>query len=257
MQHFAGGEVKGCEQVDDAVALVVVGAPLDLAGSHRQDRLGAIERLDAGLLIDAQHHSVVGRVQVQPDAVADLVDEQRILGQLEGVGLPRLEPERLPDPAHRRRRHANLLGQIPGRPVRGVDRLVLQRLDHDPLDVVVGDRARRPRPRLIDQPVEALWPRIGAATCPPSPRGHPPWTPPPCCPSRPRTPTRSWTAGPATWGSWGAEPNAPRWCAPPQSTNATFGRPRPAMPRSVRPLPQYRELLLRQDTSRYSRKSSS
>ena len=50
---------RGCR----AVPLVVVDAALGLPGPHRQDRLGAVERLDLALLIDAQHHRTVGRVQ--------------------------------------------------------------------------------------------------------------------------------------------------------------------------------------------------
>ena len=105
MHDLAGGQVQRGEQVGDPVALVVMGAPLDLAGSHRQRRLGPVEGLDAGLLVDAHHHRMLGRVHVQPDDIADLVDELRVLRQLERVGQPRLQPERPPDPPHRRRRH--------------------------------------------------------------------------------------------------------------------------------------------------------
>ena len=48
-----------------------------------------------------------------PDHVTDLLDEQRILGELEGVGRPGLEPEGLPDPGDRRLAHARGLGHVP------------------------------------------------------------------------------------------------------------------------------------------------
>ena len=42
------------------------------------ERLGAIECLDLGLLINAKHEGVVGRVDAGADDVAHLVDKQRI-----------------------------------------------------------------------------------------------------------------------------------------------------------------------------------
>ena len=54
------------------MTLVVMAAPLDLTRPHRQQRLGAVERLDLGLFIHAEHQGAVGRVEVEPDNVADL-----------------------------------------------------------------------------------------------------------------------------------------------------------------------------------------
>ena len=63
------------EQRRRAMALVIVGAPLDLAGAHRQQRLGAVERLDLALLVDAQHQRALRRIEVEADDVAHLLDE--------------------------------------------------------------------------------------------------------------------------------------------------------------------------------------
>ena len=54
------------------------------------------------LLVDAQHDRALGRVEVQPDDVAHLLDEQRVLGQLPMLDAMRLQPERPPDPRDRR-----------------------------------------------------------------------------------------------------------------------------------------------------------
>jgi len=54
------GDVERREQRRGAVAHVVVSAPLGDAGGHRQDRLGAIERLNLALLVHAQHHRFGG-----------------------------------------------------------------------------------------------------------------------------------------------------------------------------------------------------
>ena len=57
------------------MADVVVGAALGQAGLHRQHRLGAIQRLDLGLLIDAEHDGVLRGVEVEADDVGDLGDQ--------------------------------------------------------------------------------------------------------------------------------------------------------------------------------------
>jgi hypothetical protein len=49
-----------------------------LAGPHRQQRLSPVERLDLGFFIDAQHHGASRRIEVEPDVVAHLLDEQPI-----------------------------------------------------------------------------------------------------------------------------------------------------------------------------------
>ena len=72
----AGGHVQGGEQRRGAVADVVVGDPLDVTQPHGQHRLGALQGLDLAFFVHAQDHGVVGRVQVQPDDVADFFDEE-------------------------------------------------------------------------------------------------------------------------------------------------------------------------------------
>ena len=111
-----------------------------VAQAHRQRRLGAIERLNLRLLIHAQDHRVVRRVEVQPDDVAHFLDEERIGGQLEGLRQVRLDPEQ-GEPALYRAL-ANALGSPQGAcaPVRGgVGRLLQRTADHPRhLVVVIG-----------------------------------------------------------------------------------------------------------------------
>jgi hypothetical protein len=53
---WLGGEVQRSKQRSGDVALVVVGAVLGLAGPQRQERLGAIERLDLmGWMVPSRH----------------------------------------------------------------------------------------------------------------------------------------------------------------------------------------------------------
>ena len=62
------------------MADVVVSAAFDLAGSHGQQGLATVQCLDLGFFVDTQHHSFVGWIQVQPDDVAELLDEERVDG---------------------------------------------------------------------------------------------------------------------------------------------------------------------------------
>jgi hypothetical protein len=80
------------EEPGRPVPRVAVGPALDLPRPHRQHGLRAIERLDLGLFVDAQHQCFVRRIRIEPDDVADFVDEQRIFGQLEGFAPMRLQP---------------------------------------------------------------------------------------------------------------------------------------------------------------------
>ena len=169
--HLAGAEVQRGEEARGAVALVVVGGALGRPGPHRQDRLGAIERLDLALLIDAQHDGALGRVEVQTDDVADLLHELRILGELElsrrdaaAARTPaRCVTPRLREPASR--------GHRPRRPMRRVIGRRLQRPGDHRLDLLVGDRRGRPGRGSSSSPSRPRS-RTAPATCPRS-RMHP------------------------------------------------------------------------------------
>ena len=62
--HVAGGDIERGEQRGRAVAPIVVRAPLGLAGPQRQEWLRAVERLDLGLLVHAQHDRPIGRLKL-------------------------------------------------------------------------------------------------------------------------------------------------------------------------------------------------
>jgi hypothetical protein len=89
--------VERSEQSGRAAALVVVGAPLDLTGAQRQQRLRAVEGLDLALLVDAEHEGMLRRTEVEADDVAHLLDKQRIRRELEGLDPVWLERKRFPD----------------------------------------------------------------------------------------------------------------------------------------------------------------
>ena len=94
-QDLAGGDVQGGKEGRGAVAHVVVRDAFDVADAHRQQRLGSVQSLDLALLVDAEHHGLVRRVQIESDDVADLLHEERIGGELEVVLSMRLQRRRL------------------------------------------------------------------------------------------------------------------------------------------------------------------
>ena len=153
--HLPGGDVERGVEVGGAVAEVVVALSRRHARHQRQNRRRAVERLDLRLLVDAQDDRGLGRIEIEPDDVAHLVDELRIRRELERLALMRLQREYPPDPADRALAHPGRGRHRARRPVRRVRRLLLERLHDHPLDVVVADRARLARPRLVMQPVEA------------------------------------------------------------------------------------------------------
>ena len=124
--HGAVEHVEGGKQRGRAVPLVVVGHGAEPSLLHGQAGLGAVERLDLALLVDRQHDGVGRRVDIEADDVAQLVDELRIVGQLELPPAVGLQPVRLPDAAHRAGADAGGLRHHVGGPVRRLARRVLQ-----------------------------------------------------------------------------------------------------------------------------------
>ena len=89
---FTGADLQCGEQVGGAVPDVVVGAFLGDTEVDRQQRLGPVQGLNLGFLIDGQHHRRAGRVQVQPDDVGDLLGESRVTAELERALPMRFQP---------------------------------------------------------------------------------------------------------------------------------------------------------------------
>src|SRR5713226_10302994 len=96
------------------MAEIIVGAALDLAWSHRQNRLHAIERLDLRLLVRAQNQSAVRRVEIEPHNIAHLLHQLRIGREFEGFAAMRTQPESAPDPAYRHPANSRPLGHLAG-----------------------------------------------------------------------------------------------------------------------------------------------
>jgi len=154
--HGVGCGVEGGEQGGGAVADVVVSASLWHPGHHRERRLGALQGLDLRFLVHAEHDCSLGGVEVEPDDVVELVDEQRVVGELEVINSVGLELELLPDLPDRRLRQTGPLRHLRATPVRRVRRCRLQGRDDHVLDLVHADRGRPSGALLVAEPVEAM-----------------------------------------------------------------------------------------------------
>ena len=147
---------------------VVMGAALDLPGTHGQQRLAAVERLNLRFFVEAQHHGVRGRIDVQPHEVADLLDQQRVRRQLKGRAAMRLETKGFPDALDRHAAHPGGDRHRAGAPVGGAARRGLECAHDHVFHLRSGDLARRPRPLLIMQSFQSLPDENALATCRPS-----------------------------------------------------------------------------------------
>src|SRR5713101_8331964 len=99
--YAAGFHIERGEQRGGAVAKVVRGAALDLAGPHRQDRLHPIEGLDLGLLVGAQDQGSLRWIKIKPDNVTHLLHQLRIGREFEAFAAMRAQAKGTPDAAHR------------------------------------------------------------------------------------------------------------------------------------------------------------
>ncbi len=107
---------------------------------------------------------MVGRIEVEADDVADLLDEEGIGGELEVLLPVGLEVERGPDALDRGLRHAGGLGHGTAGPVRAaVGGAGLKRLPQQRHEGLVREAARPSRPVFVVQAHEAL----GAEACAP------------------------------------------------------------------------------------------
>ena len=141
--HLAGGDVQGREQRGRAVAQVVVRVALRVAELHGRFRLGPVVGLDLRFLLDAEHHLVVRRIEVNPRNIRDFPNEEGIRGELEGLGQVRLDTEQAEAAGYGTGRDALDRPHAVGAPVGSIRGLLLQGpVDHpgDPF-VVVSARA--------------------------------------------------------------------------------------------------------------------
>ena len=186
-----------------------------LTWAHGQQRTGAVQRLDLGLFVHAQHQRPARRTQIEPHDVAHLLDEERVRLQLEALGAVRLQSGGTPDTADGFVTRAAALGHGPGTQMGSVPTRGLRRQRDHTLHIVIGNRthvAGRCEVRPTTRPVSV--PGNGNATSPPFRRIPPGRQPPRCCSGLPHNPISSSPAAPRLAPPSGDEATAPVFLAP-------------------------------------------
>ena len=133
-----------------------VGKTAPRPGSHRQQRARAVQGLNLRLLIDAQDERVIRGMEIQPNNITDLLDEQRISRQLEPLGPMRLQAKGSPDAVHGTTAHPACPCYGARAPVRRVRGHRFQGLGDDPFNGRIRHRARRAGAWFIQQSIKAL-----------------------------------------------------------------------------------------------------
>jgi len=131
-QHLTGRDVHRREQIGGPVPLVVMGHRAGPTRHHRQARLGAVQCLTLGLLVEAEHHGPTWGLQVQPDHIDQFLLKARVVRYLECLDPPGLEVVIGSDPGDGVLADPEPCGQGPGGPVRrGISGLLMAGDPHD------------------------------------------------------------------------------------------------------------------------------
>lgn len=108
---------RGVER-ERAVAEVLEAVALQAPRRERQHRIEPVERLDVTLLVQAEHRSMLRRIEIETNDVGGLLLEIGIVGSHVALDPMRLESRSLPDLRHRHVGDAELGCQLARRPVR-------------------------------------------------------------------------------------------------------------------------------------------
>ena len=157
-ENFAGSDVERGKESCRAVADIVVGHAFNITQTHGENGLGAVQRLNLALLIHTQDQGVLGRIEIQPDNIADFLDEKRIRGDFEMALSMRLKAKGAPDSLDRGPRDLCFFGDRAYRPMSSVDGLGFKSFADQLSDPVIGNRAGAPRPEFIVKARESLVP---------------------------------------------------------------------------------------------------
>src|SRR5271167_4312865 len=153
--HRAVEDVHRGEQRRRSVPLIVMRHGSGAAFLQRQPGLRAVQRLNLALLVDRQDDGVRGRIDIEPDDVAQFVDETRIVGELELAHSVRLEAVLAPDALNRADAEPRRLRHQDAGPVGRLARRLAKRQRDDALDGLGAQGLDARGTRLVAQePVE-------------------------------------------------------------------------------------------------------
>ncbi len=147
----ASADVKCGEERCCAIAFAIMGHRAEPPLLQRQARLGPVQRLDPGLLINRQDNGVGGRIDIEADNVAQFIDEVGIVGELELPAAMGLKPVRPPDAPDRAGADADRSGHHVRRPVCRLPGRVFQRQRHNAFGHVRTERGNTRGSRFVSQ----------------------------------------------------------------------------------------------------------
>lgn len=154
--HLCGFHIQGGKKRRRPIASVVMGAPFSLSGAHRQNGLSTIQRLNLGLLIDAQDQSTLGRIEVQAHNVPDFLNKERIRGELEGLATMRLQGKGAPDTTDRTLAQPGGCRHRTGAPVGRISRGGFQCHGDHSFYILIRDGSRGTGPWFVQQAVQPI-----------------------------------------------------------------------------------------------------
>jgi len=136
LQRVQRGEQSCC-----SVAFVIVGQSSATPLFEGQSRLRPVQRLNLALFVDAKHHRLLRRIQIQTHYVGHLFQELRIARELESLRKMRLQLMSAPDSVDCGLADALVLRHGPATPMCHPRWFGLQRRIHnggDPVDSIHG-----------------------------------------------------------------------------------------------------------------------
>ena len=127
--HRAVEHVERGEQRRRAVPFVVVRHGSGAAFLERQAGLGAVERLNLALFVDRQDDGVRWRIDIEPNHIAQFVDEMRVVRELELANPVWLETMGTPDSLDGTDAETRCLRHQGAGPMGGLAGWIAERLD--------------------------------------------------------------------------------------------------------------------------------
>src|ERR1700722_15197307 len=116
---------------------------------YRQAGLRAVESLYLALLVRAEDNGVLGRIQIKPDNIGELLGKLWIVADFETPRQMRLQTITTPDTSHGGFAPARLFRHAASAPMRGVGGFARRGQLDDRRHLTVLDRSTASRPRCI------------------------------------------------------------------------------------------------------------
>lgn len=155
-EDMTSRDVERGIQSRGTVADIIVGHALDISQTHGQQGLRSVQGLNLAFLIDTEDHGLIGRIEIQPDNIADLLDKKGVGGDLK-MALPvRLQAKGIPNAMNSGPGNPCLFSERANRPVATTRRLGLKGLADELGDALIRDRSGSTRAQFVVKTRQSL-----------------------------------------------------------------------------------------------------